>query len=73
MTARAEVPMPAWTDDELDRIGGAEELEIASLRLDGTLGPGVLVAVFADARPRARRRGHADRPAPSTDKRRVPR
>ncbi|MEU6351728.1 DUF2255 family protein [Streptomyces sp. NPDC047072] len=26
-----------WTDDELDRIGHAEELEIASLRRDDTL------------------------------------
>ena len=29
--------MTAWTDDELTRIGTAEELEIASLRADGTL------------------------------------
>ncbi len=29
--------MTTWTSDELDRIGGAEELEIASLRRDGTL------------------------------------
>ena len=28
--------MSAWTSDELDRIGEAEELEIASLRRDGT-------------------------------------
>src|SRR5437899_11996929 len=28
--------MSAWTSDELDRIGRAEELEIASLRRDGT-------------------------------------
>ncbi len=27
----------AWTSDELNKIGTAEELEIASLRLDGTL------------------------------------
>jgi len=27
----------AWTSDELDRIGEAEELEIASIRRDGTL------------------------------------
>ena len=25
-----------WTDDELDRIGAAEELELATLRRDGT-------------------------------------
>jgi hypothetical protein len=29
--------MTAWTGGELDRIGGADELRIASLRLDGTL------------------------------------
>jgi hypothetical protein len=29
--------MSTWTRDELDRIGGAEELEIASVRRDGTL------------------------------------
>ena len=28
--------MSTWTSDELDRIGEAEELEIASLRGDGT-------------------------------------
>jgi hypothetical protein len=30
--------MRAWTADELDRIEEADELEIASLRRDGTLG-----------------------------------
>ena len=29
--------MPTWTNDELAKIGAAEELEIASLRRDGTL------------------------------------
>ena len=29
--------MSTWTSDELDRIAGAEELEIASVRRDGTL------------------------------------
>ncbi len=29
--------MTGWTSSELDRIGAAEELEIASLRKDGTL------------------------------------
>src|SRR5512142_2507444 len=29
--------MPTWTSDELDKIGKAEELELASLRRDGTL------------------------------------
>jgi hypothetical protein len=30
-------PMTAWTSDELTRIGTAEELQIASLRRDGSL------------------------------------
>jgi hypothetical protein len=29
--------MTRWTSDELNKIGTAEELEIASLRRDGTL------------------------------------
>jgi len=29
--------MPEWTSDELNKIGTAEELEIASLGQDGTL------------------------------------
>jgi hypothetical protein len=29
--------MTTWTSEELDKIGQAEELEIASLRTDGTL------------------------------------
>jgi hypothetical protein len=29
--------MPTWTGDELDRIGNTDELQIASLREDGTL------------------------------------
>ncbi len=29
--------MTAWTNDELNKIGNAEELQIASLRRDGTL------------------------------------
>jgi hypothetical protein len=27
--------MTSWTGDELDRVGGAEELELAALRPDG--------------------------------------
>jgi hypothetical protein len=38
-------PMTAWTMDELAKIGGAEELEIASLRRDGTLGKRVTIWV----------------------------
>ncbi len=29
--------MAAWTSDQLNKIGGAEELRLASLRRDGTL------------------------------------
>jgi hypothetical protein len=32
-----EALVSTWTSDELGRIGGAEELEIASVRRDGTL------------------------------------
>ena len=37
--------MTAWTCDELDKIGAAEELEIASLRRDGTLRSSVTIWV----------------------------
>jgi hypothetical protein len=37
--------MTTWTDDELDRIGGAEELNLASARPDGTLRPYVTMWV----------------------------
>lgn len=32
--------MSAWSEDELRRIGGAEELQIAAMRRDGTLRSG---------------------------------
>jgi hypothetical protein len=35
--------MTAWTPDELTRIGGADELEVASYRPDGTLRPAVTI------------------------------
>jgi hypothetical protein len=35
--------MPTWTDDELTRIGRAEELQVASQRSDGTLRPYVTI------------------------------
>jgi hypothetical protein len=35
--------MTAWTDDELSRIGEAEELQVASYRADGTLRPYVTI------------------------------
>ncbi|GAA0911791.1 DUF2255 family protein [Virgisporangium aurantiacum] len=34
-----------WTDDELDRVGDAEELQLASRRDDGTLRPFVTMWV----------------------------
>ena len=37
--------MTAWTSDELDKIGTAEELQIASLRQDGTLRKPVIIWV----------------------------
>ena len=37
--------MTTWTDHELDRIGGAEELELASRRSDGGLRPYVTMWV----------------------------
>jgi hypothetical protein len=37
--------MSTWTGDELGRIGAAEELQLASLRRDGTLRPYVTMWV----------------------------
>jgi hypothetical protein len=37
--------MTAWTSDELNKIGEAEELQIASLRSDGTLRKLVIIWV----------------------------
>ena len=37
--------MVTWTSDELTRIGDAEELQVASLRPDGTLRPYVTIWV----------------------------
>jgi len=37
--------MTAWTSDELNKIGNAEELRIASLRGDGTLRKPVIIWV----------------------------
>lgn len=37
--------MSAWTEDELQRVGQAEELEIASYRGDGSLRPYVTIWV----------------------------
>ena len=37
--------MTTWTNEELDKIGSAEELRIASLRRDGTLRKPVIIWV----------------------------
>lgn len=37
-----------WTDDELDRVGNAEELQIASRRPDGTLRKFIIIWVVRD-------------------------
>ncbi|KRC60960.1 hypothetical protein ASE14_08380 [Agromyces sp. Root81] len=37
--------MTTWTTEELDRIGGAEELQVASRRTDGSLRPFVTIWV----------------------------
>src|SRR5438093_8320585 len=47
-THDGDVPMTAWTSDELAKIGTAEELEIAPLRRDGTLRSPVTVWVVRD-------------------------
>jgi hypothetical protein len=38
--------MAAWTDDELNRVGNAQELQLASWRTDGTLRPYVTMWVI---------------------------
>ena len=40
--------MPGWRDDELDAIAGAEELDLASVRRDGTLRPRVTMGIVRD-------------------------
>ncbi|MFJ2297800.1 DUF2255 family protein [Oerskovia paurometabola] len=35
----------AWTDDELDKVGSAVELQVSSLRADGSLRPFVTIWV----------------------------
>jgi len=37
-----------WNDDELSRIGGADELQVSSRRADGTLRPYVTIWVVRD-------------------------
>ncbi len=40
--------MSTWTSDELDKIGEAEELDLASVRRDGTIRRPVTVWVVRD-------------------------
>ena len=42
---RGDTPMTQWTSDQLDKVGKAEELQIASLGRDGTLRKPVTVWV----------------------------
>jgi hypothetical protein len=42
---REGTPMKAWTEEELGRIGEAQELQLASERPDGTLRPHVTIWV----------------------------
>jgi hypothetical protein len=55
--------MAAWTQDELDRIGKAEELEIAARRADGTLRKPVPVWVVRVGDELYVRSGYGDRAA----------
>ena len=41
--------MKQWTSDQLDRVEKAEELQIASIRQDGTLGKAVTIWVARSA------------------------
>jgi hypothetical protein len=45
MFNKGGIPMTTWTSDELNKIGTAEELQIASLRQDGTLRKPVIIWV----------------------------
>ena len=53
--------MTSWTSDELDRIGKAEELEIAALRPDGTLRKPVTIWVVRHGDDLYVRSGYGDR------------
>ncbi|MFC8669825.1 DUF2255 family protein [Streptomyces sp. NPDC057199] len=48
LTTTSAAPTPTWTSDELNRIGGADELEMAPLRRDGTLRRPVPIWVVRD-------------------------
>jgi hypothetical protein len=44
-TSRERCELETWTDEELDRVSNAEELQLASRRGDGTLRPYVTMWV----------------------------
>ncbi|MFE2318839.1 DUF2255 family protein [Streptomyces sp. NPDC059441] len=48
LTTTPAAPTPTWTSDELNLIGGANELEMAPLRPDGTLREPVPIWVVRD-------------------------
>ncbi len=55
--------MATWTDEELDRIGGATELQLTSVRENGSLGPYVTMwVVRAGDDVYVRSAGGPDRP-----------
>ena len=55
--------MTVWTSDELDKIGSADELEIATFRRDGTLRKPVPVWVVRHGDDLYVRSGYGDRAA----------
>nr|WP_294501332.1 DUF2255 family protein [uncultured Rhodopila sp.] len=55
--------MTVWTGDELDRVGGADELRIASLRQDGTLRKPVTIWVVRVGDDLYVRSAYGDSPA----------
>jgi len=56
-------PMTDWTDDELDRIGRADELEISVRRADGALRKPVTIWIVRDGDGLYVRSGYGDRAA----------
>ncbi len=40
---RKSISMTAWTEDELERVGSATELQVSSYRPDGSLRPFVTI------------------------------
>jgi hypothetical protein len=55
--------MTNWTSDELDKIGRAEELQIVSLRRDGTLRKPVTIWVVRDGDDLYVRSGYGNKAA----------